>query len=121
MIYPNGFANYIYIYYTHPQQIILHLPFYAKGRCHGGTSEVFKITDTPIIHSAGWHFRFNAGLKLATVNIKDGREHRKIRCIQINIRIFQHKLGWKKQSTQSKEEGNNKIVQIAIFHWQASH
>ena len=70
------------IYITHPPQIILYLPFYAKGRCHGGTSEVFKITDTPIIHSAGWHFRFNAGLKLATVNIKDGREHRKIRCIQ---------------------------------------
>ncbi|CAJ1373276.1 unnamed protein product [Effrenium voratum] len=36
-----------------------------------GFKSVFKITDTPTIHSNGWHFRFNAKLKLENVNIKE--------------------------------------------------
>ncbi len=43
----------------------------SPGKKGIGFKSVFKITDTPIIHSAGWHFRFNARLKLDRVNIKE--------------------------------------------------
>ena len=43
----------------------------SPGKKGIGFKSVFKITDTPIIHSAGWHFRFNARLKLERVNIKE--------------------------------------------------
>ena len=43
----------------------------SPGKKGIGFKSVFKITDTPIIHSAGWHFQFNARLKLDRVNIKE--------------------------------------------------
>ena len=43
----------------------------SPGKKGIGFKSVFKITDTPTIHSNGWHFRFNAKLKLENVNIKE--------------------------------------------------
>eukprot|EP00439_Symbiodinium_sp_Y106_P010620 s331_g1.t1 len=36
-----------------------------------GFKSVFKITDTPTIHSTGWHFRFDANLRVQGVDIKE--------------------------------------------------
>lgn len=68
----------------------------SPGKKGIGFKSVFKITDTPIIHSAGWHFRFNARLKLERVNIKEPVwiKRRKGMFFTGNVSLWGQELGY---------------------------